>query len=314
MDEFLRRLRAVNRTIDSGLSAKVFGKSSLQALVALLRTPGCTPLDIYRAIAALEPASAEKYRDGLSYLLRGFPGLNGTGVQLDDLKKQPIVQTRAALYRRTPLPPNYQPADPGVRTPAVFVQPPSAFMEGSIIEQLLASPADASILLIHLANEHDAGLEETFNGRTCLQYITSVVRVGRMVGCPVGVLSIGNAAHPPLCPVLMAEYRLVPQIRRALIHDDTKHTAGHRPEMQRFLAQRPRCVVMGFDGRICVFANVFGSWEREGDGTTPYRPPLITFADLIMSRATLATRQQLYANSPSFGKAEYGPLCMLGPN
>ena len=317
MNEFMQRLRAVNRTIDSGLAAKVFGKSSLQALVALLKTPTCAPLDIYRAIAALEATSVEKYRDGLTFLLRSFPGLNGTGIQVDDLKKQAIVQTKAALYQRMLTPANFQPNDPHLRPPrppTAYLAPRSAMMGVSIVEHLLASPADASILLIHLGNPDSEGLAETFNGRTCLQYITSVLRVGRMVGCPVAVLSIGNAANQPLSPVLMTEYNLLPLTRRVRVHENVLHTAGHDPAMQQFLARRPRVVVVGFDGTICVFANVFGSSERVAGLDTAYRPPLLNFADVIMSRATLATRGPLFTNGPDFGRPQFGPLAGLAPN
>lgn len=314
MTEFMHHLRAVNKTIDSGLTAKVFGKSSLQPLVALLRSPDCSPLGIYRAIAALDPASVTKYDIGLFYLLRNFPGMAATGIQVADLKKQPIVQTQAALFRRTANPANYQP-DSGIRDrPVVFVEPPSAFMGGSVIDHLLANPDDASILLIHLASHISSGLEVTFNGRTCLEYITSVLRVGRIVGCPVAVLSIANPANPPLSAGLMREFNLVPLPRRTRVHDNTKHTAGHDPAMQAFFALRPRVVVMGFDGTVCVFANVFGSSERVAGVDTAYRPPLINFGDIIMSRATLSNTGPLFTRTPAFGRPQYGPLCGLAPN
>jgi hypothetical protein len=33
-----------------------------------------------------------------------------------------------------------------------------------------------------------------------------------------------------------------------------------------------------------------------------------------MSRATLVTNGQLAIQTPTFGRAEYGPLALLGPN
>lgn len=316
MNEFLRQLRAVNKTIDSGLGAKVFGKSSLQPLVALLKSPNCEPLGIYRAIAALEPASVTKYQIALAYLLRSFPELSATGIQVDDLKKQPIKQTRAALYRMCPTPANFKPDGPQAQR--VFVQPRSAFMGGSIIEYLLANPAAASILLIHLGPTTNQGALEAYNqrftGRSTLEYITSVLRVARVIGCPVGTLSMAKAGQEPLRPELNTEFRLVPGDRRTLIEEPTLHTATNQPAMLTFLRLRGQLVVMGYDGNICVPANVFGSDERMGGEDRQFRPPLINFADIIMSRATVVTTGQLWTKTATMGKAEYGPLYLLGPN
>lgn len=312
LDEFMRRLRAVNATLDRGLSASVFGKSSLQPLVALLKTPGCTPLGIYRAIAALEPASVDKYRDGLSYLLRGFPGLNANGIQLDDLRSQPIPQTQAARYTRSITPADFDPDNR--RGQGIFVKPPSAFMGMSIVKYLLANPADAGLLLIHLGHAGSAGLDVRFNGRTSLEYMTSVLRVARLMGCPIAVLSMAKDGEEHLCPVLLTEFTQVPQTRRLVIHEPAFHTGTNQPAMVNFLRSRPRMIVMGFDATICVFANVFGSEERMSPHDPTFRPPLINFADIIMSRATLACNGPLNAKTQTFGKAEYGPLFMLGAN
>lgn len=312
MDEFMRRLRAVNTTIDRGLSASVFGKSSLQGLVALLKTPGCTPLGIYRAIAELPPASVTKYRDGLSYLLSSFPGLNATGIQLEDLRSQPITQTQAALYARTITPADFNPDNR--RGQGVFVKPPSAFMGMSIVRYLLANPADAGLLLIHLGSADSSGLDEQFNGRTSLEYMTSVLRVARVMGCPVTVLSMAKAGEEHLCPVLLREFMLVPGSRRLVIHEPAFHTATNQLAMVNFVRSRPRLIVMGFDATICVFANVFGSEEKMSAHDPSFRPPLINYADIIMSRATLACSGPLTAKTQSFGKAEYGPLFMLDAN
>ncbi|MGG5887261.1 hypothetical protein ACLF3G_08975 [Falsiroseomonas sp. HC035] len=312
MDEFLLRLRAVNATLDRGLSASVFGKSSLQPLVALLKTTGCTPLGIYRAIAALEPASVDKYRDGLSFLLRSFPGLSGTGIQLDDLRSQPIPQVQAALYTKSITPADFNPDNR--RGQGIFVKPPSTSMGRSIVKYLLANPADAGLLMIHLGSADSAGLDESFNGRTSLQYMTSVLRVARMLGCPITALSMAKAGEEHLCPVLLTEFMQVPKTRRLVIHEPAFHTATNQPAMLAFLRSRPRVIVMGFDATICVFANVFGSEEKMSEHDATFRPPLINFADVVMSRATLACKGPLNAKTQTFGKAEYGPLFMLGPN
>lgn len=161
-------------------------------------------MGIYRAIAALEPASVNKYQIALAYLLRSFPDLGGAGIQVDDLKKQPIKQTHAAVYRQSPTPANFKPD--GLQAQRVFVQPRSNFLDISIVQYLLANPDAASILLIHLGPTTNAGAldayNQRFNGRTTLEYITSVLRVARVIGCPVGTLSMAKQGQEPLFPVL----------------------------------------------------------------------------------------------------------------
>lgn len=72
MTQFRALLLAANPTIESGLKAKVFGKSALQPLVALLTNAATTELQVYQAIASLSHDTTQKYRTALSYLLTIF--------------------------------------------------------------------------------------------------------------------------------------------------------------------------------------------------------------------------------------------------
>ncbi|MES2674636.1 MAG: hypothetical protein V4660_10370 [Pseudomonadota bacterium] len=88
-------------------------------------------------------------------------------------------------------------------------------------------------------------------------------------------------------------------------------TAINQQDMLNFLASRSEIVVMGFDAAICVFANVFGSAEPTSLANPQCRPPLITFANLLMSRATLS-KVRLTAKPHLWAQIEYGPLFKLG--
>lgn len=311
-DHFMALLEAVNPTIKSGLKASIFGKSALQPLVALLNDPGCTAEKLCLAVEALPPATVAKYGIPLNYVLANFPRLTLSGIRVEDVRNQPIRQAEAAIFRKSPMPPGFHPDNS--KGKGVFVIPPSAFLGMSIVKCLLTDPKDTGLLLIHLGHAKSNGLEERFNGRTTLEYMTSVLRVARLVDCPVTVLSMAKDGEEHLCPVLLREFMLVDPPRRLVIHEPKLHTATNNPAMVEFLQRQKRLVVMGFDATICVFANVFGSMERMGGLDERLRPPLLTFADVIMSRATLACKGLLDAKTPSVGRKEYGPLFQLGPN
>lgn len=311
MTEFRRRLRLVNRTIDSGLTARVFGKSSLQPLMAILNDANGTAIQVYLAITRLPRDKAQKYRDALGYLLISYPGMALGGIVLEDLISQPINQTRAAFFRQTPMPPDFNPAPPG---PKVLVQPMSHWTDGSIVQYLLANADTTNVLLIHLAGRDSEGMDERFNGRTTREYLVSAMRVARVMGCPAAAMTVGRAGADPLFPALLAEFQQLPANLQNIFHEDHAHSCTHQPACAAFLQSRPNCVVMGFDGTICVVANVFGSPERVGGAGTAYKPAVVSLANVVMSRATLVSNGNLYAQTPTMGRLEYGPLATLAPN
>ena len=311
LTEFKLRLRAVNQTIDSGLNAKVFGKSSLQPLLAILTKANGTELQVYQAIARLPHDKAQKYRNGLGYLLTTFPGMMVGGITVDDLLKQQIKQTQAVLYRMTPTPPNFNPTAQGTK---VLIQPQSRWTDGSIVQYLLANAATTNVLLVHLAGVNSTGMTETFNGCSTRDYLTSAMRVARVTQCPSAALTVGPRGHDALFPAMFAEFMQLPGHSRHVFHDDLAHVCTNQPAFVNFLQTRPNCVVMGFDGTVCVVANVFGSGERVGGQHSAFKSPVLNFTNVIMSRATLVTSGQLYAQTPTRGLKEYGPLAMLGPN
>jgi hypothetical protein len=311
MTTFRQLLRVANPSIDSGLAARVFGKSSLQPLMAILNDANGTAVQVYLAISRLPRDKAEKYRRPLTYLLTTYHGMALGGIILDDLINQPIVQTKAVRYCRTPMPANFNPGPPGVK---VLFQPQSAMTDGSIVQYLLHHPDTTNLLLIHLADANSAGMDESFNGRTTREYIVSAMRVARVLQCPTAAMTVGQAGQPPLFPALLAQYRQLPQDLRHVFHDNHAHVCTNQQGLADFLEDRENCVVMGFDGTVCVAANIFGCPERTGGPDTPYKQPVLTFANVVMSRATLVTNGQLAIQTPTFGRAEYGPLALLGPN
>jgi hypothetical protein len=62
-----------------------------------------------------------------------------------------------------------------------------------------------------------------------------------------------------------------------------------------FASTKDNCIVMGFDGTICVYANIFGCAEfNETEPAVP-APPLISLTNVITSRAVLVNDGVLYS-------------------
>jgi hypothetical protein len=75
---------------------------------------------------------------------------------------------------------------------------------------------------------------------------------------------------------------------------------------REFVTAKDNCVVMGFDGTICVHANIFGSPEYLPGKEKKPVPPLITLTNVITSRAVLVTSGGLYPKD--WSQKEYGVL------
>jgi len=310
MTAFKSELKKVNASIDSGLSAKAFGKSSLQPLMAILNDVNGNAVKVYKAIEALSTVKADKYKVALKYLLKTYPGMNEFGIKFEDLRQVALRETKAVRYNCTPLPGNFNPQNE--RGQGQFVKPQSAMLPTTIVKHILDNPTTTGILLIHLGESDSAGMTQSFNGRTTLQHIKSVMRVARIMGCPVCVLSMAKEGRNHLCETLQEQFNLFPENKRLVVHEPKFHTATNQQSMVDFMKSRSDIVVMGFDASICVFANVFGSAEKMSEHDDKYRPPLITLTNIIMSRATLVINGPLTCKTSTFGHAEYGPLFNLG--
>jgi hypothetical protein len=144
-------------------------------------------------------------------------------------------------------------------------------------------------------------MELLFGGRSTLTHINSVLRVGRVTNCPLFVLTMSNAAD--VCAPLVTEYNQFAISTR--VYEPATHTTND-PLFLNFIAAHQNLVVMGFDAGVCVFANVFGCDERNPDNS--FRTPLLSSANIVMSRAALVSNGNVWSMSPTLGQAEYGPI------
>lgn len=276
-------------------------RSSLRPLIAVLENQAGTPRQVVDAIADLPQADTKKYRDPLHYVLATYPGLPQNAA--DFMNIGVIPHTNAARYLRTPMPPNFHPF--GQQADRVYVQPPSAFTNRTLEQFILSNRRRTGVVMVHLSDDDDAGMDTDFDGRTCLAHMHSVLRVARWCGLPLSALSMNPNRY--LNPILNAEFIQCPN--RIATTELATHTGTHIQAFRQFAERHENLVVMGFDASVCVFANVFGANDKLPD--LNFRPPLVTLANVVMSRAALATAGPIQIQTPTFGVGEYGPLANI---
>jgi hypothetical protein len=289
---FMIQVRSAN------LNYERFTRSSLRPLLAVLNNVNGTAQQVCQAIAALPADKTLRYLDPLYYLLSNYPGLPANAAT--NLNLAPLSKTEAHYYSQVPMPGNFNPAGP--QAGRVFATTQNILPLGLTLEQyIIENHALVGVLLIHLSDVV-VGMELMFNGRSTLTHIKSVIRVARLMGCPLCCLTMKATAD--VCAPLAPEYNQVGGRVRVL--EPRTHTSND-VNFTTFVAAQQNLVVMGFDADVCVFANVFGS--NEPNPGPAFRPPLLTQTNIVMSRAALVSNRNISSiASPSMGANEYGPL------
>jgi hypothetical protein len=297
LTDFMQFVHTANPTYERRV------RSSLHNLVKILNDAMGNPNQVCNAIAALPADKVNKYIDALYYLLATYPGLPADACT--HLHLGPLGKTNAVKYRRTPVPGNFNPV--GQQNLRVFVKPQSKSLNRTVEQFILEHSANTSVILIHLSEADVAGMDTTFNNRSTLTHICSVLRVARLMNCPICALTMKANA---VCLPMQKEFDNFSN--SVTVREPNSHVGSIHARFRNFARNRRNMVVMGFDACICVFANVFGANERMApryqDDQPPYRPPLVSLANIIMSRATLATGRDIAVQTPSYGQEEYGPL------
>lgn len=290
---FMAMVRAANPTYERWV------RSSLRPLIAVLNANNGTAQQVCTAIAALPADKIARYLDPLYALLADYPGMPANAGA--HLALGALNQTEAHLYSQVPLPGNFNPGA-ALQANRVFAVSNNIIPCGQTVEQYILANANAvSVLLIHLS-DRQPGMERLFNGRDTLTHIVSVLRVARLRGCPVCALTMSNLRD--VCNEMAQQYNLFANSTR--IYEPAHHTSSHA-DFINFVTARPNLVVMGFDGAICVPANIFGTNQNDAHGQLVR--PLLTRANIVLSRATIVSNDNLsIIASSSMGQAEYGPL------
>jgi len=157
--------------------------------------------------------------------------------------------------------------------------------------------------------------------------MNSVLRVAKRRNVPIYVLNMSGG------PTALGEANNYPAALKTQGLVKKQHSGQHAPNFRAWLGGKNNVVVMGFDGTICVDANLFGSDDpiEQAYGVGPshlYNPlgaieelrntvvnfarPLVTATNVVTSRALLATTGQL--TPPTINVQQYRDLSGMGPD
>jgi hypothetical protein len=281
LQEFLTRVRIANRAFRRSTS-------SLRNLISILESATGTAGQVQAALAQLPTQKANQYKDALYYLQRTYPALAPNSLHLGALGK-----TAAARFARTALPVPYNPAAPVMDR----VVPNSIFLNQNVEQFLLTAPVNTGVLLIHLST-FIGNMNDTFNNWKVVDHMNSALRVAWERNLHLCVLHQNN---PPVCSQLIAEVNSFANSYLAHVHPH--HMGGHDANFITWAQNHDPIVVMGFDACVCVRANLFGSPEVLAAGG--FVAPLITYADVVTSRAVLVTNGAI---NPVNHRGEWGVL------
>jgi hypothetical protein len=256
---------------------------------------------------------ANKYKDALYHLVQTLNiaqhfSVGGT------------TATNACRFQRTNVPGNFDPGNspPEARDITRMVVP-SAW-QNRTIEDTVARGLVDGIVVIHMSAFDGNAMNQAFDGWKTIDHMNSVLRVARrrVPAVPLALVEINNA---DVC-AQFNEAAAYPGRQRCSVNrpnPDGVHSAQLSQDFRNWLAGKQNVVVMGYDGDICVRANLFGVQETiapahgvgpyfmRGNPAVPKRwvRPLVSAVNVETSRALLATGGNL---TPVNHVGEYGPL------
>jgi hypothetical protein len=258
--------------------------SALHDLIALLGADTCTPMKIFQEVLKIPQGKLQKYSDAMTYLFQTYPMLSPSM-----LPRGPLRQDNAAKFPKAPIPPGYNPRNSQGKEIMVGT-PPTRFLNQSCEQFLLNSSENNGIILIHLC-KFQPPMGNLFNGRKVVDHMNAVLRVAAIMGVPVCALHMTE--NVPVCAELKEAYDAVPQ--RDPVFRNRGHMGSVVQAFRDFASTKDNCIVMGFDGTICVHANMFGCAEFVDNAPAVPAPPLISLTNVITSRAVLVNDGVLYS-------------------
>lgn len=174
-------------------------------------------------------------------------------------------------------------------------------LDMTVEDYMLKNPATTRLFLIHVS-AHQNGMDQTYDGRTCVEHINSVLELGAKLRMKLAILqepSVNPATKTAMNAVFDGFKHGVGQYdeeRATVINGGMNHTGWSDPAFGAWInvASTRSLVVIGCDADICVRANVFGSTEFV-DSTSPLGtvtpprlvPALLERKDIVTSRPML---------------------------
>lgn len=287
LDEFMKRVKWSNDHFEK------YKNSSLHDLIEVLKSDDGNADKVKTELGKIPKEKTLKYKDALYYLLSNYGGVTPADVTWSDLN-----ETNAAKFPKTELPEDYDPKSIDKTKKIVKGVPPTAFLDQTCETFLLSSNENNGVIVIHLGGFHSP-MNTEYNGYKVVDHINSVLRVAKETNTDLCVLHMHR--DKPVCDELSEAYKAF-DVPTAVFRGEG-HMGSVNETFRDFSTSHDNCVVMGFDGTICVHANIFGAPEYLPSEEPA--PPLLTLTNVITSRAVLVTSGKLY---PKNWQKEYGVL------
>lgn len=286
LDKFKLRITNVNDHFEKHKN------SSLHDLLALLESDSFKTLEVIKELLKLPEGKVTKYRNAIDHLLATYPMLSP-----HMLPGKALREARAAMFPKVT-------ADSQDEKVMKFVKgtPPTSFLDVTC-EGFLAnnSGANNGVVLIHLC-AYSKGLDNEYNGKKVIEHIKSVISVAASTNTPVCSLSMTDGRE--VCAELQDVYNDHPNTTSVFYRGG--HMGTPHDDFFNFVNTKDNIIVLGFDGTVCVHANIFGGHGHEKRLGKP-APPMITLANIITSRAVLSTVGDLRPKQ-NWDNNEYGVL------
>lgn len=274
--ELMKRIGLVNTSFSK------WKTSSLKPLIDILDATGGTATQVRDAINALPTDKKQKYSEALVWLRMTYPGLpamqltGGTG----------LGKRNAAQFLRTlALHERYAKDYTGEKAAALYAKggwaPTAATASnflGKSLEHYILETAGLGAVMIDVGDKVPQ-MDLVVDGASHLDHLNSTMRALAFKGAPLCVL---HQKDSTVCAELATAAN---RCTTTYVKVPTGHMGGASQVFQDFVDRFTTVVVMGFDGDVCVGANVFGSPELRPDRTLI--EPIITKANVVTSRAVL---------------------------
>lgn len=274
--------------------------SSLKALFAELESDAYQPFKAEGRIREIPQPKTARYLDALHYLLHRVPTIPYSAINIGNRPK-----CRAARFAKAV--PWHGFADPVApqnlytrRAPVVGA--PGAFTGTSIDEYLLRTAHDVGIVLIHLGTEVNE-MKNVVDAKTAADHVNTALNIAAIRGLPVRSLLL-KPAEPAVCGLLKTAWDRVAD--KAAIVREGGHMGTKIQAFTQFVTGHDTAVVMGYDGTVCVHANIFGTSEyNKVDDTFVALTPILALANVVTARSVLMLNGTLTRVG---GCPEYGAL------
>lgn len=193
-------------------------------------------------------------------------------------------------------------------------------LDMTVEDYMLKHRQGTRLYLVHVG-KHDDCMEQRYDGRTCVEHLQSVLALGAKLGMHLAILR--DPIHkdsPPISPGEAVFQRIKDHVgmyspgKVVVLNGGSGHSGYADSSFTDWVNQDnvTGIVVMGYDGAVCVHANVFGSTQCLQEtaalgthGAPTLLPALVCDKNIITSRPLLLSGGTLSKVESGWGQLQF---------